>query len=94
MRLIINFDFPDQNAQYMLELGNGVLHNTPGIQSSDANLTLTMARGALDKLILKEAEFPQLVQSGEIRFQGDPMAFGALMGMMDDFDPWFALVTP
>ena len=92
--LIINFDFPDQNARYMLELISGVLNNSVGVHSDQAQLTLTMDRAALDKLILKEADFRTLAMAGEIRFDGDPLAFGALMGMMDEFDPWFPLVTP
>ncbi len=92
--IIVNFDFPDQNAQYMVELKNGVLNNTRGVQSDDANVTLTMNRSTLDKLILQEAGFVWLATKGEISFSGNPLAFRKLMGMMDDFDPWFALVTP
>ena len=92
--ITINFDFPDQNTQYMIELKNGVLNNTRDVQSDGADVTLTMNRSALDKMILGQAEFAELAAADEIRFSGNPLAFRKLMGMMDDFDPWFALVTP
>ncbi|MBO9407811.1 SCP2 sterol-binding domain-containing protein [Shimia sp. R9_1] len=92
--IIINFDFPDQNAQYMIELKNGVLNNTRDVQSDDAHVSLIMDRSALDKLILQEAGFMWLATTGEIKFTGNPLAFRKLMGMMDDFDPWFNIVTP
>lgn len=92
--LVINFDFPDQGEKFMLELKNSVLNNTKGIQAEDPNVSLTITRDALNKLILKQAGFPRLVLSGDISFDGNPLAFRKLMGMMEDFDPWFPIVTP
>jgi alkyl sulfatase BDS1-like metallo-beta-lactamase superfamily hydrolase len=91
--LAINFDFPDTGETFLLELENSVLNNTPGVQSDDANLSMVMNRTTLDKLILQEAGFARLALTGEISFDGNPLAFRRLMKMMDEFDPWYPLGT-
>lgn len=90
----INFEFPDTDERFALELENSVLNNTPDKWVEDANLSLVMNRTTLDKLILRKAGFPKLALTGEISFDGNPLAFRKLMKMMDEFNPWFPLGTP
>jgi alkyl sulfatase BDS1-like metallo-beta-lactamase superfamily hydrolase len=54
---------------------------------------MVMNRTTLDKLILQEAGFARLALTGEISFDGNPLAFRRLMKMMDEFDPWYPLGT-
>lgn len=93
-QIAINFAFPDTGETFLLELENSVLNNTAGARSETANLSLEMDRTTLNKLILREAGFARLALTGDISFDGNPLAFRKLMKMMDEFDPWFPLGTP
>nr|WP_280637704.1 alkyl sulfatase C-terminal domain-containing protein [Shimia sp. R9_3] len=75
----------DGENRWVAELVNHVVYADPDNEQD---------RSALDKLILQEAGFMWLATTGEIKFTGNPLAFRKLMGMMDDFDPWFNIVTP
>ena len=47
--MVLNFVFPDTSEKYMLELGNGVLNHTAGVQAADADSTITLARRHLTR---------------------------------------------
>lgn len=94
VHLAFNFDFPDTGETYLLELKNSVLNHTPGARSEEANLSMVMDRTTWDKLMLEEASFARLALTGEIKVEGNPLAFRRLMKMMDDFDVWFPLGSP
>ncbi|MCY1275224.1 alkyl/aryl-sulfatase [Pseudomonas jinjuensis] len=91
--LTLNMAFTDLDKQYALHLENGVLnYSTKPADKADASLTLTKA--ALDDVQLGKASFEQQVASGKVKVEGRKEAFGELMGLMDDFDFWFDIVTP
>lgn len=90
----INVIFPDLNEKFLLELKNAHLNNIKGIQSKQADLTVTLNRKDLDLMLLKQTTFQQLVKSGKMQFEGNGQLFGQLLTMMDDFPFWFNIVTP
>ncbi|KZL16835.1 Metallo-beta-lactamase superfamily protein [Pseudovibrio axinellae] len=90
----INFNFSDIEERYALELKNGVLNHTAGVTLDDANVSFTMTRGALNALALKQKTFFELVRTDEMAYEGNPLAFGAIMSMMDEYDPLFPIVSP
>lgn len=91
--ITINFEFPDTGEVYLLELENSVLNNTKGARAEDADVSMVMDRATLNKLLLRQAGFARLAITGQISFEGNPLAFRRLMKMMDEFDPWFPLGT-
>jgi len=92
--LIINVRFPDRNEKFLLELKNAHLNNIEGIQSDDAQVTVTVNRTDLDLMLTKQASFKDLASSGKITFEGDQMAFVQLLTMLEEFEFWFNLATP
>ncbi|WP_394558575.1 alkyl/aryl-sulfatase [Aquipseudomonas alcaligenes] len=92
--ITLNFDFTDLKQQYVLEMVNGVLNHTEGMQSKDADATITLTRDTLNKLMLKETTLKDAESSGAIKVQGTEGKLEELMSYMDNFDFWFNIVTP
>ena len=67
---------------------------TAGRHDPPADAGLVIARGALDQLLLKTAEVGELAESGRLRVEGDGERVGELLGLLDEPDPGFAIVTP
>lgn len=92
--LTINFVLPDRDETYLLELENSHLNNIAGVQSDEADVTVTINRTDLDLLFMQQKGFQELVQSGAMKLSGDPQAFVQLMQMLEDFPFWFNIATP
>jgi len=93
-QLTINVMFPDRNQTFLLELNNSHLNNIEGVQSSAADVTVTVNRSDFDLMLLKQKSFKQLSQSGAMTFDGDAKAFVSLLMMLEEFPFWFNIVTP
>jgi alkyl sulfatase BDS1-like metallo-beta-lactamase superfamily hydrolase len=83
---------PDQ--EHALTVRNGVLHHRPGRHEPSADAALLLDRDALNQLLLKAADIAQLAESGRLRVEGDGEAIGELLGLLDEPDPGFPIVTP
>ena len=92
-RLTINWEVTDPDEQYVIRLRNGVLRHRPG-RAPDADAALVIEREALNHLLLKAADLGELAESGRLRVEGDAAKLGALLGLLDEPDPGFAIVTP
>jgi alkyl sulfatase BDS1-like metallo-beta-lactamase superfamily hydrolase len=90
----INIAFTDSGENYALELSNSVLNNTKGRVLPNADVSLTLTREALFKMLVAKAPLPQLIQSGAVKLAGDPRALGAVFGSVAEFNPGFNIVTP
>jgi alkyl sulfatase BDS1-like metallo-beta-lactamase superfamily hydrolase len=53
-KVALDFDFGDTDGKYLIELENGVLNHTVKRQADDAAATVTLTRGALNDIILKQ----------------------------------------
>ena len=73
---------------------NGVLHHRPGRHEPSADAALLVDREALDQLLLKTADIAELAESGHLRVEGDGAKLGELLGLLDEPDSGFAIVTP
>ncbi|CDF83627.1 hypothetical protein PKB_2280 [Pseudomonas knackmussii B13] len=92
--ITLNFDFTDLKQKYTLEMVNGVLNHTEGVQAKDADATITLTRDTLNKLMLKQATLQDAEKSGDVKVKGDQGKLDELMSYMDNFDFWFNIVTP
>ena len=61
---------------------------------SVADAALVVEREALNQLLLKTADIGELAESGRLRVEGDGAKLGELLGLLDEPDPGFAIVTP
>jgi alkyl sulfatase BDS1-like metallo-beta-lactamase superfamily hydrolase len=83
---------PDEERA--ITVRNGVLRHRPGLHGPDAEARLVVAREALNQLVLKTADLADLAQSGQLRVEGEGEKIGELLGLLDEPDPAFPIVTP
>ena len=93
-RLRIDWLVTDPDEQHALTLRNGVLSHRPGRHEPQAEAILVVERKALNELLLKTADLAELAESGRLRVEGEAEKLGELLGLLDEPDPGFAIVTP
>jgi alkyl sulfatase BDS1-like metallo-beta-lactamase superfamily hydrolase len=92
-RITLVCELPDIEELWTLMLRHGTLSHRAGAES-EADATVTIDRADLDRVILKAATLEELLGDGTARIEGDPAALHDLLGLLDDFDFWFNIVTP
>jgi alkyl sulfatase BDS1-like metallo-beta-lactamase superfamily hydrolase len=92
LRCIVNLVTPDNGEKYEVELSNATLTNIEGFQSPKADLTLTLNRADLDRVIMGVASFDQLADEGKARFEGDRTVIHKLRDLMVTFTPDFEIL--
>ena len=92
--LRIDWVVTEPGEQHALTLRNGVLSHRPGRHEPEAEATLIVERKALNELLLKTADIAALAESDRLRVEGDAAKLGELLGLLDEPDPGFAIVTP
>jgi alkyl sulfatase BDS1-like metallo-beta-lactamase superfamily hydrolase len=92
-RLRVNWQVTDPDESHLLELENGVLRHRAGADP-EAEATLIVERRALNEMLLGSADLAELAGSGRLRVEGDGVKLGELLGLLDEPDPGFAIVTP
>jgi alkyl sulfatase BDS1-like metallo-beta-lactamase superfamily hydrolase len=92
--LRIDWLVTDPDEEHAVLVRNGVLSHRRGRHEPAADASLFVAREALDQLVLKVADIGELAESGRLRVEGDGAKIGELLGLLDEPDPAFAIVTP
>lgn len=92
--ITLNLDFTDLKQKYTLEMVNGVLNHTEGMQAKDADATITLTRDTLNNIMLKQTTLKDAVSKGDVKINGNEGKLEELMSYMDNFDFWFPIVTP
>jgi alkyl sulfatase BDS1-like metallo-beta-lactamase superfamily hydrolase len=93
-RLRIGWHVTDPDERHLLELENGVLTHRPDHGRAEPEATLVIERRALTDLLSKTAELAELAEAGRLRVEGDGLKLAELLGLLDEPDPGFAIVTP
>jgi len=83
----IRWEFTDTGEKFRMELSNGVLVHQPTRRSEPADLVVTLTKPQL-LAVLGGASVEG------IQFDGDPKTFAMIVGLTDEPDPSFAIVTP
>ncbi|WP_078284182.1 alkyl/aryl-sulfatase [Mycobacteroides chelonae] len=92
---VSDWRFIDEDRVHRVELRNGVLvHYDRPADISEPDVTFTLTRPILIKVLLDGTDPAQLVASGEITVDGDVTGFARLVAVLDQPDPNFAIVTP
>jgi alkyl sulfatase BDS1-like metallo-beta-lactamase superfamily hydrolase len=94
VQLNIDWVIADPDEEHALTVRNGVLSHRPGRHRPEADAALVIEREALNQLLLKTADLGELVQSDRLRVEGDGAKLGELLGLLDEPDFGFAIVTP
>lgn len=92
--LTLDLDFIDSGEQAILELANGALNHVLGHTVGEADATVMLTRGALDRVIVGEKTLEGQIGSGEISVEPDPAPLEKLVSLLDTFEFWFPIVEP
>ena len=92
MRFTMNLVTPDNNVRFIVELSNATLTNIEGHQAPNADLTLTVNRSDLERVLAGHRTLEPLIADGTARVQGDVTVLTRLASLMVDFDPRFEVV--
>jgi linear primary-alkylsulfatase len=93
-QLTVAWQVTDPDERHLLQLENGVLHHRPADDQVEAEATLVIDRTALNELLSGTADLAELAGSGRLRVEGDGEKLGDLLGLLEDPDPGFPIVTP
>jgi len=92
--LRIDWVIADPDEAHSIFVRHGVLRHRPGRHDPAAEAALLVDRKALDQLLLKTADVVELTESGRLRIEGDGEKIGELLGLLEEPDPRFPIVTP
>jgi alkyl sulfatase BDS1-like metallo-beta-lactamase superfamily hydrolase len=93
-RLAIEWRVTDPDERRLLRVENGVLNHRRWQDGAEADAALIVERRALNELLGGTADLAALAGSGRLRVEGDGEKLGELLGLLDEPDPGFAIVTP
>ncbi|KTE27364.1 MULTISPECIES: alkyl sulfatase dimerization domain-containing protein [unclassified Sphingopyxis] len=88
------FILPDSKEAVAVVVGGGVEFPRYGVTDPAPTATITIDRGTLDDVMLGQAQFPALMQSGAIKIDGDRMALLSWFALHPPQDPRFNIVVP
>jgi alkyl sulfatase BDS1-like metallo-beta-lactamase superfamily hydrolase len=88
------FILPDSKEAVAVVVGGGVEFPRYGVTDPAPTATITIDRNTLDDVMLGQAQFPALMQSGAIKIDGDRMAFLSWFALHPPQDPRFNIVVP
>ena len=94
--LAVNWIFPDINEKHALFLENSVLNHWPDYTDAKADVTVTVDRSTLTKVLTKQVSFEDAVKTGQVKFAGNPAKFSEFMSYLVNLNQyfWFNIVTP
>jgi alkyl sulfatase BDS1-like metallo-beta-lactamase superfamily hydrolase len=92
LRYTVNLVTPDNGEKYAIELENATLTNIKGFLAASPNLTVTVNRADLDRVMMGVATFDQLADEGKARFEGDRTVIHKLRDLMVTFTPDFEIL--
>jgi alkyl sulfatase BDS1-like metallo-beta-lactamase superfamily hydrolase len=89
---VINLVTPDNGEKYLVEMSNATLTNIEGVQSKNADLTITVDRADLNRVMMGANTFDDLIRDGKAKFDGDRRPFDQLRGLLVAFTPDFEIL--
>jgi alkyl sulfatase BDS1-like metallo-beta-lactamase superfamily hydrolase len=92
MRFVINLITPDNKEKFVVEMSNSALTNIKGQLAKKPDLTVTIKRVDLEKVMAGKATFDSLLTSGLAKFDGNRKPFDQLRSTLTVFTPDFELM--
>lgn len=93
-QMTLNFVLPDTNQTAWLRLENGALSHSIERTAPDPDATVTVERATLDRIASGSLGLDQALESGDVTVEPDPSSLVELVGLLDSFTPWFAVIEP
>ena len=91
---MINWTLTDIDEQYRLNLENATLTHRAGSLAENPDASVSMTRGTLDRILLRQLTFPDAVKAGDISLEGNPKAFFGLLQLIEEPPANFAIIEP
>jgi alkyl sulfatase BDS1-like metallo-beta-lactamase superfamily hydrolase len=92
MKFTINLVTPDNGEKFAVEMSNSTLTTIKGEQARNPDLTVTIDRVELERVMGGAATFDQLVAAGKAKFEGDRRPFDQLRSTLTRFAPDFEIM--
>lgn len=92
--MTLNWVFDDIGKPFALTVRNGVLTYREDTRHARADATITMNKATLDRISLRQLDFPMALQQGEIKVEGERRKLAELLGALATFKLLFNIVTP
>lgn len=91
---MFNMVFPESGETFLVTLENGVLNHRAATTRHDADATLTLMGKGFTALACGMMTPEQATASGSLTIEGDQTALPRLFSLLDNFSPYFPLLTP
>lgn len=88
----INLKTPDNGESFLVELSNSALTNIKGQQAKTPDLTITVNRSELERVMAGSATFDELIGEGKAKFEGNRKPFDTLRAALVRFTLDFELL--
>jgi alkyl sulfatase BDS1-like metallo-beta-lactamase superfamily hydrolase len=88
----INLIHPDIGEKYVLELSNATLTNIKGYLAPRPDLTLSVDRADLERIMFGQTNLEELLKGGKARAEGNVQLLAELYGMLDTFSVGFEIL--
>jgi alkyl sulfatase BDS1-like metallo-beta-lactamase superfamily hydrolase len=92
INFVMNLSTPDNGEEFVIELSNSTLTNIAGMQSDDADLTITINRADLERTMMGVISLDDQIKSGKAKLVGDRKPFDQLKTMLVQFDMGFEIL--
>lgn len=89
----INMELTDTNEKYVVGVENSAMHYSKGKTAPDADVSITTTREALNDVMLGTSTLEKQVVEGKAKLTGDPKKLSEFVGLLDNFEFWFNIVT-
>lgn len=92
MRFTINLMTPDNGEKFVIEMSNATLTTIKGFQAPKPDLTVTVNRADLNRVMMGVASFDDLIAAGQAKFDGNRTGFDQLRSILVPFTPDFEIM--
>ena len=92
--LAVEFVFTDLGERHRLEIKNSVLRHYPVAQPGEPDASLHITRPMFDRLLLGEVGLSDLLFSDEISLEGSKLSLVKFLGLFEQPEGTFPIVTP
>lgn len=90
----VQISFTDRKEEVALHIGTSVLFPSMGQKLDKPTAALITTRAAFNGLITQTLDIGDAIQSGVLRFEGDPSVIAAMFAALDRPEMTFNVVTP
>jgi alkyl sulfatase BDS1-like metallo-beta-lactamase superfamily hydrolase len=92
LRFTINLVTPDNGEKFVVEMSNATLTTIGGFQAAKPDLTVTVNRAELNRVMMGQASFDDLIAEGKAKFDGNRAGFDQLRSILVAFTPDFEIL--